>query len=146
MDFVLNNQDLVDIITGNMDFTSLSNIRLTCKKMNKYTKKHYIRSISKYSKFEFKKKIAAEKIYEWMIENEMDYVADNVEEPVDFEVFYNEIHNNDVLYNLMLLNSDSQEDLDNKVQRLYNEFMEDFIGEEWIPAGAHSNIKKTIKK
>jgi hypothetical protein len=31
-----------------------------------------------------------------------------------------------------LLNSDSQEDLDNKVQRLYNEFMEDFIAEEWI--------------
>jgi len=98
--------------------------------MKKYTKKHYIRSISKYSKFELKKKIAAEKIYEWMIENEMDYVADNVEEPVDFEVFYNEVHNNDVLYNLMLLNSDSQEDLDNKIQRLYNEFMEDFIGEE----------------
>jgi len=130
MDFVLNNQDIVDLIAGNMDFVSLSNIRLTCKKMNKYTKKHYIRSISKYSKFELKKKIAAEKIYEWMIENEMDYVADNVEEPVDFEVFYNEIHNNEVLYNLMLLNSDNQEDLDNKVQRLYNEFMDEFIGEE----------------
>ena len=128
MEFVLNNQDLVDLIAENMDFTSLSNIRLTCKKMNKYTKKHYIKSISKYSKFELKKKIAAEKVYEWMIENEMDYVADNVEEPVDFEVFYNEIHNNEVLYNLMLLNSDSQEDLDNKVQRLYNEFMEEFIG------------------
>jgi hypothetical protein len=130
MEFVLNNQDLVDIIAGNMDFTSLSNIRLTCKKMNKYTKKHYIRSISKYSKFEIKKQFAAEQIYEWMVENEMDYVADNIEEPVDFEVFYNEIHNNDVLYNLMLLNSNNQEDLDNKVQRLYNEFMEDFIGEE----------------
>ena len=146
MDFVLNNQDIVDLIAGNMDFVSLSNIRLTCKKMNKYTKKHYIRSISKYSKFEIKKKIAAEKIYEWMVENEMDYVADTIEEPVDFEVFYNEIHNNEVLYNLMLLNSDNQEDLDNKVQRLYNEFMDEFIGEEWIPAGVHSNIKKTIKK
>jgi hypothetical protein len=128
MEFVLNNQDLVDLIAGNMDFASLSNIRLTCKKMNKYTKKHYIRSISKYSKFEIKKQFAVEQIYEWMVENEMDYVADNIEEPVDFEVFYNEVHNNDVLYNLMLLNSDSQEDLDNKVQRLYNEFMEDFIG------------------
>ena len=146
MDFVLNNQDIVDLIAGNMDFVSLSNIRLTCKKMNKYTKKHYIRSISKYSKFELKKKIAAEQIYEWMVENEMDYVADTIEEPVDFEVFYNEIHNNEVLYNLMLLNSDNQEDLDNKVQRLYNEFMDEFIGEEWIPAGVHSNIKKTIKK
>jgi hypothetical protein len=130
MDFVLNNQDLVDLIAGNMDFTSLSNIRLTCKKMNKFTKKHYIRSISKYSKFEIKKQFAAEQIYEWMVENEMDYVADTIEEPVDFEVFYNEVHNNDVLYNLMLLNSSNQEDLDNKVQRLYNEFMEDFIGEE----------------
>ena len=130
MDFVLNNQDLVDLIAGNMDFTSLSNIRLTCKKMNKFTKKHYIRSISKYSKFEIKKQFAAEKIYEWMVENEMDYVADTIEEPVDFEVFYNEVHNNDVLYNLMLLNSNNQEDLDNKVQRLYNEFMEDFIDEE----------------
>jgi hypothetical protein len=130
MEFVLNNQDLVDIIAGNMDFSSLSNIRLTCKKMNKYTKKHYIRSISKYSKFELKKKIAAEQIYEWMVENEMDYVADTIEEPVDFEVFYNEVHNNDVLYNLMLLNSNNQEELDNKIQRLYNEFMEDFIGEE----------------
>jgi hypothetical protein len=130
MDFVLNNQDIVDLIAGNMDFVSLSNIRLTCKKMNKYTKKHYIRSISKYSKFELKKKIAAEQIYEWMVENEMDYVADTIEEPVDFEVFYNEIHNNEVLYNLMLLNSDNQEDLDNKVQRLYNEFMDEFIGEE----------------
>jgi hypothetical protein len=130
MEFVLSNQDLVDLIAKNMDFASLSNLRLTCKKMNKYTKKHYIKSISKYSNFELKKKIAAEQIYEWMIENEMDYVADNVEEPVDFEVFYNEIHNNDVLYNLMLLNSDSQEELDNKVQRLYNEFMEEFIGQE----------------
>jgi hypothetical protein len=65
-----------------------------------------------------------------MVENEMDYVADNIEEPVDFEVFYNEVHNNDVLYNLMLLNSNNQEDLDNKVQLLYNKFMEDFIDEE----------------
>jgi len=62
MEFVLNNQDLVDIIAGNMDFASLSNIRLTCKKMNKYTKKHYIKSISKYSNFELKKKIDDEQI------------------------------------------------------------------------------------
>jgi hypothetical protein len=41
-----------------------------------------------------------------------------------------------------LLNSNNQEELDNKIQRLYNEFMEDFIGEEWIPAGTHSNTRK----
>ena len=57
MDFVLDNQDIVDLIAGNMDFASLSNLRLTCKKMNKYTKKHYIKSISKYSNFELKKNL-----------------------------------------------------------------------------------------
>ena len=128
MEFVLNNQDLVDLIAENMDFASLSNIRLTCKKMNKFTKKHYIKSISKYSKFEIKKQFAAEKIYEWMVENEMDYVADTIEEPVDFEVFYNEVHNNDVLYSLILINSENQDQIDKKVKKLYHEFIEHFIG------------------
>ena len=128
MDFVLNNQDLVHLIAENMDIVSLMNTRLTCKKLNMFTKKHYIKSISKFSKFELKKCVAAEQIYKWMIENEMDYIAENIEEPVNFEVFYNEVHNNDVLYNLILINSDSKQQLDHKVRELYDEFMEQFIG------------------
>ena len=128
MEFVFNNQDLVELIADQLDYPSLSNIRVTCKKLNKYTKKHYIKSISKYSRFELKKCVAAEQIYKWMIENELDYIADNIEEPVGFEVFYNEVHNNDVLYNLILINCDSQQQLDDKVRQLYDDFMEDFIG------------------
>ena len=128
MDFVLNNQDLVHLIAENMDIVSLMNTRLTCKKLNMFTKKHYIKSISKFSKFELKKCVAAEQIYKWMIENEMDYIAENIEEPVNFEVFYNEVHNNDVLYNLILINSDSKQQLDHKVREIYDEFMEQFIG------------------
>ena len=128
MDFVFNNQDLVELIAQNMDILSLMNVRLTSKKMKKFTKKHYIKSISKYSKFELKKKIAAEQIYGWMIDNEMDYIADIIEEPVDFENFYNEIHNNDVLYSLILINSENQDQIDNKVKKLYDEFIEHFIG------------------
>jgi hypothetical protein len=128
MDFVFNNQDLVELIAQNMDILSLMNMRLTSKKMKKFTKKYYIKSISKYSKFELKKCVAAEQIYGWMIENEMDYIADIIEEPVDFETFYNEIHNNDVLYSLILINSENQDQIDKKVKKLYHEFMEDFIG------------------
>ena len=128
MDFVFNNQDLVELIAQNMDILSLMNVRLTSKKMKKFTKKHYIKSISKYSKFELKKCVAAEQIYGWMIDNEMDYIADIIEEPVDFENFYNEIHNNDVLYSLILINSENQDQIDNKVKKLYDEFIEHFIG------------------
>ena len=128
MDFVFNNQDLVELIAQNMDILSLMNMRLTSKKMKKFTKKHYIKSISKYSKFELKKCVAAEQIYGWMIDNEMDYIADIIEEPVDFENFYNEIHNNDVLYSLILINSENQDQIDNKVKKLYDEFIEHFIG------------------
>lgn len=127
MDFVFNNQDLVELIAQNMDILSLMNVRLTSKKMKKFTKKHYIKSISKYSKFELKKCVAAEQIYGWMIDNEMDYIADIIEEPVDFENFYNEIHNNDVLYSLILINSENQDQIDKKVKKLYDEFIEDFI-------------------
>jgi len=128
MNFVFNNQDLVELIAENMDIVSLMNTRLTCKKLNMFTKKHYIKSISKFSKFELKKCVAAEQIYKWMIENEMDYIAENIEEPVNFEVFYNEIHNNDVLYNLILINCDSKQQLDHKVRELYDQFMDEFIG------------------
>lgn len=128
MDFVFNNQDLVELIAQNMDILSLMNVRLTSKKMKKFTKKYYIKSISKYSKFELKKCVAAEQIYGWMIDNEMDYIADIIEEPVDFENFYNEIHNNDVLYSLILINSENQDQIDNKVKKLYHEFIEHFIG------------------
>ena len=128
MDFVFNNQDLVELIAQNMDILSLMNVRLTSKKMKKFTKKHYIKSISKYSKFELKKCVAAEQIYGWMIDNEMDYIADIIEEPVDFENFYNEIHNNDVLYSLILINSENQDQIDKKVKKLYHEFIEHFIG------------------
>ena len=128
MDFVFNNQDLVELIAQNMDILSLMNVRLTSKKMKKFTKKYYIKSISKYSKFELKKCVAAEQIYGWMIDNEMDYIADIIEEPVDFENFYNEIHNNDVLYSLILINSENQDQIDKKVKKLYHEFIEHFIG------------------
>ena len=128
MDFVFNNQDLVELIAQNMDILSLMNVRLTSKKMKKFTKKYYIKSISKYSKFELKKCVAAEQIYGWMIDNEMDYIADIIEEPVDFENFYNEIHNNDVLYSLILINSENQDQIDKKVKKLYDEFIEHFIG------------------
>ena len=128
MDFVFNNQDLVELIAQNMDILSLMNMRLTSKKMKKFTKKHYIKSISKYSKFELKKCVAAEQIYGWMIDNEMDYIADIIEEPVDFENFYNEIHKNEVLYSLILINSENQDQIDNKVKKLYHEFIEHFIG------------------
>ena len=128
MEIVFNNQDLIEIIASNMDFPSLSKLRLASKNMNKFTKKHYIKSISKYSKFELKKCVAAEQIYGWMIENEMDFIAENIMEPVDFQTFYNEVHNNDLLYNLLLINCDSQNEINEKVQKLYDDFMEDFIG------------------
>jgi len=127
MEFVLNNQDLVEHIASNLDFPSLSKLRLASKNMNKFTKKYYIRTISKYSKFELKKCVAAGQIYGWMIENEMDFIADNIDQPVNFETFYNEVHNNDILYNLLIINCDSQNELDEKVHKLYDDFIEDFI-------------------
>lgn len=130
MDIVLNNSDLIDIIASNMEFDSLMNMRLTCKKLEKYTKKQYIKSISKYSKFNMKKMRSSEKIYKLMVDNELEFVSENIDptdEPIDFESFVKEVHDNDVLYNLLIISSNSQNEFDEKIRTLYADFMEDFI-------------------
>jgi hypothetical protein len=130
MDFVLNNSDLIDIIASNMEFDSLMNMRLTCKKFEKCTKKQYIKSISKYSKFNMKKMRSSEKIYKLMVDNELEFVSENIDhidEPIDFETFVKEVHDNDVLYNLLIISSNSQNEFDEKIRTLYADFMEDFI-------------------
>ena len=130
MDIVLNNSDLIDLIASNMEFDSITNMRLTCKKFEKYTKKQYIKSMSKYSKFNMKKMRSSEKIYKLMVDNELEFVSENIDptdELIDFETFCKEVYDNDVLYNLLIISSNSQNEFDEKIRTLYADFIEDFI-------------------
>ena len=73
---------------------------------------------------------SAEKIYKLMVDNELEFVSENIDhidEPIDFETFVKEVHDNDVLYNLLIISSNSQNEFDEKIRTLYADFMEDFI-------------------
>ena len=86
--------------------------------------------MSKYSKFNMKKMRSSEKIYKLMVDNELEFVSENIDptdELIDFETFCKEVYDNDVLYNLLIISSNSQNEFDEKIRTLYAQFIEDFI-------------------
>jgi hypothetical protein len=140
MNYVLDNPDLVELITSKMDPVTLCNFRSINKKIKYYSKYQFMKkAINKYKeitkkyeehvKFQNKRiKAATSDMLTVFYETELDSFLGNLNsEHKDFNVFYEELMNDENIYEVMIINSESEEDFLRQVQLLHIDFLENFI-------------------
>jgi hypothetical protein len=139
MNYVFDNQDLIELITSKMDPITLCNFRSINKKIKNYSKYEFMRkSINKYRqitkkyeehvKFQNKRiRAATSDMLTVFYETELDNFLESLNNSHKyFQVFYEELMNNENVYEVMLINSDSEEDFIKQVNLLHIDFLENF--------------------
>ena len=139
MNYVLDNQDLIELITSKMDPITLCNFRSINKKVTCYSKFEFMKkALSKYRditkkyeehvKFQNKRiRAATSDMLTVFYETELDSFLGNLNnDHKDFNVFYEELMNDENVYEVMIINSESEEDFLRQVQLLHTDFLENF--------------------
>ena len=130
MNSVLNNQDLVEIISSKMDLKTICNFRLSNTQMKKYSKYEFMKSLVKryYQHLEFQSKrrdAANDDIFILLYNTELDQFFEGLNVTHrDFNKFYQEVINDQTIYNIMILNANDENDLYDSIVELHKDFLE----------------------
>ena len=129
MEFVLNNEDLVEKIIKNMDKKTLCNFRQTSKTNKKFVQSNYSKELKKHTMFKIKQNESCKELYNVLYETEIDYLNDILEpnEYTDFTKFYNEVVDNSILYNILMLTSESEEQVLRRITEIHRDFLDEHL-------------------
>ena len=159
MNYVLDNQDLIELITSKMDPITLCNFRSINKKVKCYSKYEFMKkALYKYKqitkkyeehvKFQNKRiRAATSDMLTVFYETELDSFLGNLNnDHKDFNVFYEELMNDENVYEVMIINSESEDDFLRQVQLLHTDFLENFaVLINWTPLKKPSGYPKGVK-
>ena len=130
MNSVLSNQDLVEIIASKMDLKTICNFRLSNKQMKKYSKYEFMKSLIKkyyeHLQFQSKRRVAAnDDIFVLLYNTELDQFFEGLNVTHrDFNKFYQEVMNDQTIYNIMILNANDENDLYDSIVELHKDLLE----------------------
>jgi translation elongation factor EF-G len=129
MDFVLTNQDLVEKIIKSMDKKTVCNFRQTSKTIKNFVQSKYSKELQKHTCFKIKQNESCKELYNILYETEIEYLHDllDPQEYTDFTKFYNEVVDNSILYNILMLTSESEEDVLTKITKIHRDFLDEHL-------------------
>jgi hypothetical protein len=140
MNFVLDIPDLVELIASKMKYDDLCHFRLVNKRIRSYSKIEFMKmSITRYkeiaaeyvehAKFQYKRLNAATSdMLTVFYETELDNFLSNLNHAhKSYDVFYNDVLTDQNIYEIMLINSESEEDFVEQVKLLHKDFLENFV-------------------
>jgi translation elongation factor EF-G len=129
IDIVLTNQDLIEKIIRSMDKKTICNFRQTSKIIKNFVESKYSRELQKHTCFKIKQNESCRELYKILYETEIEYLYEilDAQEYTDFTKFYNEVLDNSILYNILMLTCESEEDLLVKITKIHRDFLDEHL-------------------